>query len=152
MRFAFLFMMFASVLLYAETKKIVIDLTTGDMENFKSRFLSGVPASIEYFQSNGDRVETAVVVHGKAYKFFVEKLENTQFGVDENLTQQQAMIHQRLEEIVKKYGVRIDVCQVGMNRHGILREDLYPFATPVKSAMVGLIKWQNAGYAYIPVN
>ncbi|WP_294913553.1 DsrE family protein [Sulfuricurvum sp. UBA5598] len=136
---------------YAETKKIVVDLTTGSMESFTTRFLGGVPGTIDYFAAQGNRVEVAVVIHGDAYKFFVEKLENTQYGVDEKLAADQESIHKRLAEIQKKYNITFEMCQTGMHAKGILTQDIYPFVTPIKSAMIGLVKWQNAGYAYIRV-
>ena len=96
--------------------------------------------------------EPDVVVHGDAYKFFIEKLENTQYGTDPKLTEEQEAIHKRLTEIENRYGMKIEICQVGMNKRGILTEDLYPFAKPIRSSMTGLIRWQNAGYAYIPIH
>ena len=138
-------------LTFAETKKFMIDLKTGDIETFNKAFLGGVPGTIEYFTSQGDNVEVAVVIHGDAYKFFVQNLGNTQYGLDTSLSEQQEMIYQRLQEILKKYRIHFDICMSGMHKKGILSEDLYPFVTPIKSAMVGLVKWQNEGYAYIPL-
>lgn len=137
---------------FAETKKIMIDLKTGDFESFDKAFLSGLPGTIEYFATQGDSVEVAVVIHGDAYKFFVQKLSNTSYGLDESLAKHQESIQQRLEEMVKKYRIRMEVCMSGMHKRGILSEDLYPFVTPIKSAMVGLVKWQNEGYAYVPLH
>ena len=136
---------------FAETKKFMIDLKTGDFETFNKAFLGGVSGTIEYFTSQGDNVEVAVVIHGDAYKFFVQNLGNTTYGLDNSLVAQQETIHQRLQEIVKKYRVHFDICMVGMHKKGILSEDLYPFVTPIKSAVVGLVKWQNDGYAYVPI-
>ena len=102
--------------------------------------------------ADGDTVEVAVVIHGEAYKFFVQNLDNTQYGMDKQLVDHQEAIHKRLEEIEKKYHIHMDICMSGMHKKGILSEDLYPFVTPIKSAMVGLVKWQNAGYAYIPAH
>lgn len=136
---------------FAETKKFMIDLKTGDFETFNKAFLGGVSGTIEYFTSQGDNVEVAVVIHGDAYKFFVQNLENTQYGVDQSLVERQESIRQRLEEIEKKYHIHFDICMSGMHKKGILTEDIYPFVTPIKSAMVGLVKWQNKGYAYVPL-
>lgn len=141
----------AAVWLFADTKKIVFDLTTGDIETFQTRFLTGAPSTIDYFQKQGDTVKAAVIVHGNAYKFFVDHLENTKYGIDANLSARQEDLHRRLEEMSRKYGIVIEVCQAGMARNGILKEDLYPFAGTVRSAMVGLVRWQSEGYAYIPI-
>ncbi|HEX5329791.1 DsrE family protein [Sulfuricurvum sp.] len=137
---------------FADTKKFMIDLKTGDFETFDKVILSGMPGTIDYFRGQGDTVEVAVVIHGDAYKFFVKNLENTQYGVDKSLVERQESIQKRLEEIEKKYQVHLEICMSGMHKKGILTEDIYPFVTPIKSAMVGLVKWQNEGYGYIPVH
>jgi len=152
MRFALIVLLLVATFAFADTKKFMIDLKTGDMESFNNQLLVGVPGTIDYFSAQGDKVEVAVVVHGEAYKFFVENLDNTQYGMDKVLVEHQEAIRKRLVEIEKKYHIRMEICMNGMHRKGILSEDLYPFVTPIKSAMVGLVKWQNAGYAYVPVH
>lgn len=137
---------------FAETKKIMIDLKTGDFESFDKAFLKGLPGTIDYFSSQGETVDVAVVIHGDAYKFFVQNLNNTSYGMDESLVKHQELIQQRLEEMLKKYRIHLEVCMSGMHKRGILSQDLYPFVTPIKSAMVGLVKWQNEGYAYVPLH
>ena len=109
------------------------------------------PGIVDYFSAQGVTVEVAVVIHGESYKFFINNLENTQYGLDKSLVEHQEVIRKRLEEIEKKYKIHFEICMVGMHKKGILTEDIYPFVTPIKSAMVGLVKWQNAGFAYIPV-
>ncbi len=151
MKFALIVLVLAATFAFADTKKFMIDLKTGDMESFNNQLLVGVPGTIDYFTAQGDKVEVAVVIHGEAYKFFVENLDNTQYGMDKALAERQDAIRKRLVEIEKKYHIRMEICMNGMHRKGILSEDLYPFVTPIKSAMVGLVKWQNAGYAYVPV-
>ncbi len=78
MRFALFILLFAVTIAFADTKKFMIDLKTGDMESFSNQLLVGVPGTIDYFSAQGDTVEVAVVIHGESYKFFVNNLENTQ--------------------------------------------------------------------------
>lgn len=152
MRLMFFIALFTVTIAFADTKKFMIDLKTGDMESFSNQLLVGVPGTIDYFSAQGDIVEVVVVIHGESYKFFVDNLENTQYGLDKSLVEHQEVIHKRLEEIEKKYKIHFEICMVGMHKKGILTEDIYPFVTPIKSAMVGLVKWQNAGFAYIPIH
>jgi hypothetical protein len=151
MRLILFIVLFTVTIAFADTKKFMIDLKTGDMEVFSNQLLVGVPGIVDYFSAQGDTVEVAVVIHGESYKFFIKNLENTQYGLDKSLVEHQDVIHKRLEEIEKKYKIHFEICMVGMHRKGILTEDIYPFVTPIKSAMVGLVKWQNAGFAYIPI-
>jgi len=152
MRFALFILLFVVTIAFADTKKFVIDLKTGDREAFSNQLLVGVPGTIDYFRAQGDTVEVAVVIHGEAYKFFVDNLDNTQYGLDKSLVEHQEVIHKRLDEIEKKYNIHFDICMSGMHKKGILTEDLYSFVTPIKSAMVGLVKWQNGGFSYIPIH
>lgn len=151
MRFSALILLLIATLAFADTKKIVVDLTTGDLETFKTRLLTGLPGTIKYFTAQGDKVDVAIVIHGDAYKYFVENLENTKFWADEQLANAQDELRGKLTEMRKSYGITFEMCQVGMNKRGILSADIYKFVTPIKSAMVGLVSWQNKGYAYIPI-
>jgi len=152
MRKALLILVCAVSLAYGGTKKFVVDLTTGETSTLMTRFFGGVPSTADYFAARGERVEIAVIIHGEAYKYFVKNLENTQYGVDEKLAADQETILAKLEAMRKKYAITLEVCQSGMHRKGILTQDLYPFVTPIPSAMIGLVKWQNEGYSYIPVH
>lgn len=146
------FLVMLTVLCFGEVHhKIMVNLTTGDQEKFFSHFLGGVKGTTEFFCQKGENVDTVVVIHGEAYKFFVEHLENTQYGTDPKLADAQETIHQKLMELFQKYNVRFEVCRIGMNGKGILTQDIYPFVVPINSAMIGLVKWQNEGYAYVPV-
>jgi intracellular sulfur oxidation DsrE/DsrF family protein len=148
----FLILLCSVSLSFGETKKILVDLTTGSIETFTARFLGGVAGTADYFIGQGDSVDVAVVIHGDAYRFFIENLEKTQYGVDEKLTANQETIRRRLDEILERYRITFQMCRAGMNRNGILQEDIYPFVIPIKSAMIGLAEWQNKGYAYIPIH
>lgn len=152
MRLILFIALFAVTIVFADTKKFMIDLKTGDIDSFNNQLLVGVPGVIDYFTAQGDTVEVAVVIHGDAYKFFVKNLDTTQYVMDKTLVDRQEVIYKRLEEIEKKYRIHFDICMFGMHKKGILSEDLYPFVAPIKSAIVGLVKWQNAGFAYIPVH
>lgn len=152
MRYLFILFYLLSALTLADTQKIMIDLKTGDMDSFTTRFIGGVSSTADHFIAQGDTVSIAVVIHGEAYKFFVENLERTQYGVDQPLVANQEVLYKKLIAFQKKYNVILEICQVGMNKKGILSEDIYPFVTPIKSAMTGLVKWQNRGYAYIPIH
>ncbi len=144
-------LLFVVTLSFAGVKKIVFDLTSGDMETFGARFLGGVPGTIQYWKHSGDEVEAVVVIHGDAYKFFIANLDHTRYALDEKLVARHDEIRRKLDEIRSRHPIRFEICQTGMGRKGILSEDIYPYVTPIKSAMIGLSGWQNEGYAYIPI-
>lgn len=152
MRYIIPYFLLLFSLAYGETKKFVVDLTTGDLETFESRFLNGVPGTIKFFESLGDTVDVAVVIHGDAYKFFVANLEHTKYWQDEQLAKVQERLLAAMKQILKTHPVTIEMCKVGMQKREILSPDLYPFVVPIASAMTGLVRWQNAGYAYVPIH
>ncbi len=151
MRIIVLIFLMSVTLVFADSKKIVIDLTSGDMKTFQSRLLSGVPGMVGYFKEKNDTVDVVVVIHGDAYKFFIQNLENTQYKNDKGLVIAQKELRQKLDNLHKEYPVTFEMCSVGMEKKKILPDDLYKFVTPIHSAMVGLAAWQNEGYAYLPV-
>jgi len=152
MRIITLIFLMSVTLIFADSKKIVVDLTSGNIKTFQSRFLSGVPGMIRYFKTKNDTVDVVVIIHGDAYKFFVQNLGNTQYKSDKELATAQEELRLRLDNFHKEYPVTFEICSVGMKKRKILPGDLYKFATPIPSAMVGLAVWQNRGYAYLPID
>jgi len=151
MRITLIFLLILLSLACAGNKKIVIDLTTDDMATFEGRFRKGVPGTIRYLQAQGDDVDAVVVIHGGAYKFFVANLGNTRYDDDKLLEAAQERLRTALKKMLADYPVKLEVCRVGLISRAILSDDLYPFVTPIPSAMIGLVTWQNKGYAYIPI-
>lgn len=152
MRMITLTFLLGITLMFADSKKIVVDLTSGDIKTFQSRLLSGVPAMIRHFKTQNDTVDVVVIIHGDAYKFFVQNLKNTQYKSDKELTAAQEELRQRLGNLHKEYPIAFEICSVGMKKREILPSDLYKFVTPIPTAMIGLATWQNRGYAYISID
>jgi hypothetical protein len=137
-------------LLAVEPAKIVVDLTAGDIERIEYRLFKGVPNMINHFKENGTDVDSVVVVHGGAYKFFVDNLDRSPYWTDETLVDRQEEMHEGLMKLVE-LGVKFEICEAGLRRNGVLSEDLYSFVKTIPSSMIGLATWQNKGFAYIPL-
>ena len=95
--------------------------------------------------------KAVVVISGKSYKYFVEDLENSPYKGDTGLAELQKKFRPAFAELHDRYGVRFDMCAMGMKARGIEAATVYPFVNTDKSKYVYLIDWQNAGYAYIPI-
>ncbi len=132
-------------------KKVVYDLTTGDLRRFEQRLLSGIVAHKTYYQSQLQELEVRVIVHGDAYKFFMQDLHATPYLHQHALVAQQAALGKRLRTLATQYGVRFLVCEVGVKKRKLRPKAFYPFVSFVHNAAVGLIDAQNAGYAYLPL-
>ncbi|CAA6804657.1 MAG: Unknown protein [uncultured Sulfurovum sp.] len=152
MRILILILLLNVTLLFADSKKIMIDLTTGDTKTFQSRFLSGVPNMIDYFEENNDTAKTVVVIHGDAYKFFIKNLQDSPYKDNKELHNLQDTLRKQLDVLTKKYSVSLEICSIGMKKRNIHTDVLYKFITPIHSAMTGLASWQNQGYAFLPID
>lgn len=142
-----------SMLLNAEEglKKVVFDLTIGDQKEFEQKVLIGIVKSKDYYQSNMQELDVAVVIHGDAYKFFIKDLSNSPYKNDTELRSVRESFEKRLKSSVDNYHVKFYICQAGMNHLKIAKENIYDFVTPVATSTIGLIDQQNEGYAYIPI-
>ncbi len=58
-------------------KKVVYDLTTGDIERFEKRLIGGIVTHKNYYHGKLESLDVRVVVHGDAYKFFMYDLNGT---------------------------------------------------------------------------
>ena len=143
-----------SMLLNAEVglKKVVFDLTLGDQKEFEQKVLIGIVKNINYYESNMQELDVAVVIHGDSYKFFIKNLSTSPYEKDHELMSVRESFETRLKSLADNYKVKFYICQAGMNHLKILKENIYDFVTPVATPTIALIDKQNEGYAYIPVH
>lgn len=143
--------LFVSAASFAEERKAVFDLTTDDPERIEQRIIGAIKQMHKHYQSQDIDFKAVVVISGKAYKYFVADLANSPFSDDKALAEKQKEFQTAFAELHERYGVRFDMCGVGMKRKGIKAEMVYPFVNTDKSKYIYLIDWQNAGYAYVPI-
>ena len=133
-------------------KKVVYDLTTGDIKRFEKNLLSGIVAHQIYYQNRLEELEVQVIVHGDAYKFFMKDLSHTLYQKEKNLLKTKDSLGKRLNTLAKQYNVIFLVCRIGTIDRKLDTKAFYPFVSFVQSAPVGLIDAQNKGYAYLPLH
>jgi len=61
--------------LIAAEQKVVFDLTTGDEAKIAKHLVRTVEGLAAYYKANDIDYKVAVVISGKAYKYFVEDLK-----------------------------------------------------------------------------
>lgn len=147
----FLGALLLSTSVQAEEKKAVFDLTTGDAERIEMRIIQSIRGLSEHYAHQQTVFKAVVVISGKAYKYFIEDLQNSPYKDDAELAAIQKKFRPMFEELHTKYGVRFDMCGQGMKMRNISAESVYPFVNTDKSKYIYLIDWQNEGYAYIPI-
>lgn len=133
------------------SKKVVFDLTTGDLKTFEQRILSGVARYTAAYEGNLQEFNAVVVIHGNAYKFFVKDLAHSPYKDQLELVKVNNELKKRIASAVDIYGVEFLMCEANMRKAKLTEKDIYPFVKLVPSSTMGLIDKQNEGYAYIPV-
>lgn len=141
-------------LLFAEegVKKVVFDFTSGDLNTFEKKVLSGVAFNKTHYENKLEKLDVAVVIHGDAYKFFIDDLKNSPYKNDAPLIKAHDQLGKRLASMAKTYEVEFIMCESGMKSKKIDKSTLYDFVILTPSSTIGLIDKQNDGYAYVPVH
>ncbi len=133
-------------------RRVVYDLTTGDLHRFEKQLLGGIVSHKIYYQSRLAELEVIVVVHGDAYKFFMHDLRHTPYNRQSDLVAAKEALGKRLASLAQNYGVKFLVCKIGTVDRKLDTKAFYPFVSFIHSAPVALIDAQNSGYAYLPLD
>ena len=134
-----------------EIARVVFDLTTADVTKFEKNILKGIVAHKTYYESNLKELDTAVVIHGGAYRFFVKDLKSTKFKDDVKLAKVYGDLKKRIAFMSDTYEVQFLMCGAAMKRNGLEAKDIVGFVKILPNSTIGLIDKQNEGFAYIPV-
>ena len=133
-------------------KKVVYNLTTGDVKAIERRLIGGIIAHTTYYQNRLEELEVQVIIHGDAYKFFMKDLNNTAYAYQPKLVVKRADLEKRLGTLAKQYDVKFLVCDSGVVSRKLNKKAFYPFVSMVHNAAIGLIDAQNDGYAYLAID
>ena len=136
----------------ADERKVVFDLRAGDPQRIEARLVNDIKYIKDHYDGRNIEFKAVVVISGRAYKYFIEDLENSPYKDDAELVDVQNKFRPLFRELNDDYGVTFEMCEVGMNDRNINAESLYSYVNADKLQAVYLIDWQNAGYAYVPVN
>jgi len=134
-----------------EIRKVVFDLTTGNIQTFEQKIFKGIVAHKAHYEAQLEELEVAVVIHGDAYKFFVKNPAGSVFKDDKKLVEAQPELQKRLTSMAETYEVTFLMCRSGMLKQKLTQKDIYDFVRMVPNAAVGLIDKQYEGFAYVPI-
>ena len=138
--------------LYAQSAKVVYDLTTGDSAKIEKVLIGGVTALSKYYTEENIDFKVIVVISGDAYKYFVEDLKNSPYSGDAKVFEAQKNLKTKLATLNKDKGVTFTMCATGMKARKIQKETLYKYVEAELMKGVYLIGAQNDGYAYMPIH
>ncbi len=147
-----LLILLSTVFSFAESAKVVYDLTSGDVLTIKHKLLGSVRAVANHYAGKKEKIDIMVVISGDAYKFFIDDLESSPYANDEEVEDMQMHFKPRLEMLHELYGVTFNMCSSGLISKKIDRKTLYPYVNSEMMKSVYLINAQNDGYAYMPIH
>jgi len=136
----------------ASEQKVVFDLTSGDADKIEKHLVKTIEGLASHYHATNTDYKVVVVISGKAYKYFVKDLKNSPYKGKIKVARAQKRLSSRLEALHTKYGVEFDMCKAGMKARGIDKKILYSYVKSDLNKSVYLIKWQNEGYAYLPIH
>jgi intracellular sulfur oxidation DsrE/DsrF family protein len=129
-----------SLLLAGETTKAVFDCAAKDPKFIASRMFL-IEESAKELKANNTPYDFVVTIHSGCTPIITEGI-----GDDEI----KKGISQRLKTLHDRYGVKIEACEIAMDRFGIEKSDLPPYIGSVHNSITRVIQLQNKGYALIP--
>ena len=147
-----LFLMLVGILQAQEAYKVVYDLTTANIKTFEQRVLKGIVFTKTYYENNSKKLDAVVIIHGGAYKFFLNDVNKSEFKNEQDVINAKASLKNRLEKLSDTYNIKFLMCNVGAMKHKLKRDNIYSFVKMTPSAVIGLIDMQNDGYAYVPID
>lgn len=138
--------------IYADTVKVVYDLTTGDSKKIEKHLINSIGAVAEYYKKEQKELTVMVVISGDAYKYFINDLKASPYSEDQDAIEAQEKFRHRLQNLHDTYGVTFNMCSSGINTRKIEKKTLYKYVHADMMKSVYLIDAQNDGYAYMPID
>lgn len=124
----------------AETTKAVFDCASKDMKFVASRMFL-IEESAKELKAKNTPYDFVLTVHSGCTPIVTEEI-----GDDEV----KKSISQRLKKMHQEYGLKIEACEIAMDRFGIEKTDLPEYIGTVRNSITRVIQLQNNGYAFIP--
>lgn len=138
--------------LYAQSAKVVFDLTSGDVSKIEKHLISNIHSLSKYYKEKKIDLKVIVVISGASYRFFVEDLKDSPYKEERHILDSQKKLSKSLRALHENDAVAFNMCKVGMNKRKISPKTLYKYVNAEDTKSVYLIRAQNDGHAYIPIH
>ncbi len=137
---------------YAQSAKVVYDLTSGDSAKIEKHLINSIKVLGEYYKEEKIELKVIVVISGDAYKYFINDLKKSPYALEQGVIEVQQKFKTRLKDLNDIYGVTFNMCSSGMKARKIDKNTLYHYVHADVMKSVYLIEAQNNGYAYMPIH
>lgn len=139
-------------IIYADTAKVVYDLTSGDSKKIEKHLIGSINALAKYYKEEKTELNVIVVISGDAYKYFINDLKNSPYASQQDVFEVQKKFKTSLANLNNTLGVTFNMCSSGMRARKIDKDTLYKYVNADVMKSVYLIDAQNNGYAYMPIH
>ena len=137
---------------YAQSAKVVYDLTSGDSAKIEKHLINSIRALGKHYKEEKIELKVIVVISGDAYKYFINDLEKSPYALEQDVIEVQKKFKTRLKDLNEIYGVTFNMCSSGMRARKIDQNTLYHYVHADVMKSIYLIEAQNNGYAYMPIH
>ena len=137
---------------YAQSAKVVYDLTSGDSTKIEKHLINSIRALGKHYKEEKIELKVIVVISGDAYKYFINDLEKSPYVLEQDVIEVQKKFKTRLKDLNEIYGVTFNMCSSGMRARKIDQNTLYHYVHADVMKSIYLIEAQNNGYAYMPIH
>ena len=137
---------------YAQSAKVVYDLTSGDSTKIEKHLINSIRALGKHYKEEKIELKVIVVISGDAYKYFINDLEKSPYALEQDVIEVQKKFKTRLKDLNEIYSVTFNMCSSGMRARKIDQNTLYHYVHADVMKSIYLIEAQNNGYAYMPIH
>ncbi len=130
----------------AQELKAIFDCSSKDASYIDSRMML-IEKTMDMIKEDKDKVNFVLTIHGEcikaASKNYADMIEIEDVAHINNA--------QKTMERISKKGVKIIACAIALSHYKIDQKDVLPFMKISKNSYIDLIKYQNQGYALMPL-
>lgn len=139
-RFFLVFLVMGASVWGTDVTKAVFDCASKEMKYVSSRMFL-IEETAKELQAANRPYDFVLTVHSGCTPIVTDET-----GDDEI----KKGISQRLKKLSRQYHVKIEACEIAMDRFGIEKSDLPGHIGSVRNSITRVIELQNNGYAFIP--
>lgn len=131
-----------TALLAGDANRVVFDCSSGDMRFVSSRLML-IDSVANELKTSGESYDMVLTIHSGCTPISTSEIDDDPIKMK---------ITDQLKALATNHGVKIEACEIALDRFGIELSDLPSHIGSVKNSITRVIKLQNSGYALIPFN
>jgi len=137
----------ADALTNVKTGKVVWDITIDNPKKL-ALFLSVIKETYDGLVKQNVTPEIIFTFHGGVVKLLSSNREKVPLEEHDDLDK----VHQLLNELQKKDGVKMESCSIATRLFGVDNKTILTGIKPVGNTFISIIGYNAKGYAVIPIN